>query len=319
MKLPISAIKKSVPLIKKIGVAAGFISAAKPDKTPEVTDIAKENFLNTAGDRIHFLNTGRTDCILIQSGRRFALIDCSDETHAQSVTDYLKDVASDENGKIQLDFIAVTHAHEGHIGGLKQLLNDEKIEVNKIYIKTLFDKKLSDIELELHNSAELLSASVDVAMEKGITVINEIPKAYFDFGSLRLRFVNTEPDNYHAEISENDNSLGLLISKGDSRLLLTGDMVNDTGDLARLANLLGRVDVLQIPQHGESKLSKDILGALCPSVMIATNSTEDIPPQNIGEILLNCAATVYSTVENNGIIVTFKDSGKIKLTKEIYK
>ena len=54
----------------------------------------------------------------------------------QARTDYLKKIAADENGVVQLDFIAITHAHEGHIGGLKQLLSDEKINIDKIYIKT---------------------------------------------------------------------------------------------------------------------------------------------------------------------------------------
>ena len=319
MKLPISAIKKSIPLIKTIGFAAGFISAAKPDTTSEVTAITAETSFSPDGNRVHFLNTERTDCILIQSDRHFALIDCSDELHAQTVSDYLKKIAADENGVVQLDFIAITHAHEGHIGGLKQLLSDEKINIDKIYIKTLFDKKLSDIERQLHNCTELLTTSVNTAEQKGVTVVNEIPTTYFDFGTLRLRFVNTEPDNYHIDISENDNSLGLLVSKGDKKLLLTGDMVNDTGDLARLANLLGRVDILQLPRHGEATLSKDSLGAFSPKIMIATNSASDIPHQNMGEILLNCDATVYSTVENNGVIVTFADNGELKLTKDIHK
>ncbi len=317
MKLPLSAIKKSIPLIKKVGFAAGFVSALKPDTAPEVTAITSETSFCADADRVHFLNTARTDCILIQSGGRFALVDCSDEMHAHTVSEYLHKVAADETGVVQLDFLAVTHAHEGHIGGLKQLLSDEKINVDKIYIKTLFDKKLSDIERQLHNSTQLINDAVDAAKKRGVAVVKEIPSAYFDFGAFRLRFVNTEPDNYHIDIGENDNSLGLLISKGDRKLLLTGDMVNDTGDIARLANLLGRVDVLQLPRHGEAALSKDILGAFSPKIMIATNSSADIPSQNIGEILLNCNATVYSTVENEGIIVTFTDSGELCLTNRL--
>ncbi|MBQ2774920.1 MAG: MBL fold metallo-hydrolase [Clostridia bacterium] len=319
MKLSISTIKKSIPLLKKAGVAAGFISAAKPSEKNDTAPIVAEALFVSGGDRVHFLNTGRSDCILIQSNGHFALVDCSDEQHIHTVTDYLKKVAGDENGVVHLDFLAVTHAHEGHMGGVKQLLSDGKISVDTVYIKPLCDDKFSDVERQLHSSAELFKTCVDAVRQAGIKLVSEIPADYFDFGSFRLRFVNTEPDNYHIGVSENDNSLGLLISKGDKKLLLTGDMVNDTGDLARLANLFGRVDVLQLPCHGQAVLSKDTIKAFSPEVMIATNSACDIPHQILGECMLNSDGKLYSTVENDGVIVTFAENGTLCLTKDIHK
>ena len=86
--------------------------------------IHSEDFSQREGaDRIHFLNTGSSDAILIESNGRFALVDAGEDSdypadrpnliytgYEQVVLQYLKDHAADGNGKVTLDFVLATHA-----------------------------------------------------------------------------------------------------------------------------------------------------------------------------------------------------------------
>ena len=319
MKNMMAEIKKNASFLKKIGLASGLISAVSPARRNNIPSVSPESvYASSEGDRLHFLNVGRAGCILIQSGSHFALVDCADKAHFQTVSDYLKNVAADESGNVKLDFVVFTHAHSGHIGAAEELFGDEKISVDTVYIKELCEENLGNKEERLSCSS-LRSRAIISAKQAGTVVCTEISAGYFDFGSFRLRFVNIEPDNYHRNIDENDNSLGLIVSKADKKILLTGDMTDRTGDLARLADLVGRVDVFELPRHGEESLKKDIVKALSPEVIIAANSTADIPAQVLGDCMLNCNATVYSTVENGGLIITVADSGELRLTNNIHK
>ena len=111
--------------------------------------IHSEDFSQREGaDRIHFLNTGSSDAILIESNGRFALVDAGEDSdypadrpnliytgYEQVVLQYLKDHAADGNGKVTLDFVLATHAHSDHMGGFDTVISDPDITVKRAYLK----------------------------------------------------------------------------------------------------------------------------------------------------------------------------------------
>ncbi len=87
-------------------------------------EISTFNSKNKNEDRIHFLSTGSSDAILLESSGSFALIDCAEDSdnprgfeeleykgYEKQVLEYLKANAADENGIVKLDFILGTHSH----------------------------------------------------------------------------------------------------------------------------------------------------------------------------------------------------------------
>lgn len=111
------AIKDLAELIKKFTQKDKFkpttVQVIRAAKNPPVPAQNEDISVPSEGERIHFLNTGRSDCILLQSESKFALVDCGDAEHAKHTARYLKETAS---GKINLDFIAITHLHPPDCG-----------------------------------------------------------------------------------------------------------------------------------------------------------------------------------------------------------
>lgn len=149
-----------------------------------------------------------------------------------------------------------------------------------------------------------------------IPVIGCVPDEPFALGGWTLRFFNTEPDSYHKNIGENDNSLAILAEQNGRRILLAGDMVNDTGDLARLANAIGRIDALKVPCHGERAVPQEVLDKLRPETMIITNRLAEISDDVLVGIMSAFGRKAYSTSDSGGIALTLTHDG-LEVSREI--
>ena len=109
--------------------------------------IEKETFDNKNGnDKIHFLNTANSDCIILESNGKFALIDSGEgnnnprrkteyKGYEAEVINYIKALASDKKGNVTFDFALGTHIHYDHIGNFEAIFSDEKITAHKVYLK----------------------------------------------------------------------------------------------------------------------------------------------------------------------------------------
>ena len=74
-------------------------------------------------NRIHFLNTIWSDCILIESKGKYALIDSGSDFYYPMIKKYLNKLEISE-----LEFLVLTHFHNDHYGCILKLLDDFKIK-----------------------------------------------------------------------------------------------------------------------------------------------------------------------------------------------
>ena len=214
------------------------------------------------GDKIHFLNTGNSDAILLESNGRFALIDAAEDSEYPAgqrslaypgwedyVVDYVKRTAGDAQGKARLDFILGTHAHSDHIGGFDTLLLDPDIEVGRAYLKPYDDSIMRPYE-QCYWDNDIVHAQMTAALKvRNVPLIEDIPGETFMLGNFKITLYNR---GKRSSGDENDNSIGVLVERGGQRAFLTGDINNISGVEHELAREIGQVELLKAGHHGHN-------------------------------------------------------------------
>ncbi len=280
-------------------------------------------------DRIHFLNTGASDAILLESNGRFALIDSGEGNsnprrktayrgYEKDVTDYLKKAAADKDGHVTLDFILGTHYHYDHIGAFHAIITDKDIKVLRGYFKPYSEETDTDYEVNDWRLGDTYRGILADLAAEGAEIIENLPSEPFAFGDFTVQFYNTvtTPESYGR--GENAASVGVKITKGGKTAFLASDITARTGLDKTLAPQIGDVDLLKIGHHGYyGSSSLSFLRVLKPEIAVVTNRLGKIYPNVKWNLTMGSGSAIYDTVDNNGLIASFTDDGKIILTNQI--
>ena len=234
------------------------------------------------GDKIHFLNTGNSDAILLESGGHFALIDAAEDSEFPAgrrslaypgweayVLNYVKRAAGDAQGKVTLDFVLGTHAHSDHIGGFDTLILDPDMHIGRAYLKPYDDARMRGYERSYWDN-QIVHDQMEAALRaRGVPLVEDIPGEAFALGNFTVALHNR---GHMPSGDENDNSIGLLIECSGRRAFLAGDINNISGVEHRLAREIGPVDLLKAGHHGHNGSSTlPIAAGLRPETAVFAN------------------------------------------------
>jgi len=268
-------------------------------------------FAKKEQDAIHFLYTGASDAILLQSGGKFALVDCAEDTHYPAakphiakpgwedyVVDYVKRVAG---GK--LEFVLATHTHSDHIGGFDTLIDDLDISVGRAYIKRYHNAAMHAYERVYWDNEEGYRQMLDACAARNVPVIQDLPTESFTLGALSCSIVNGE---HRHRRDENANSLGLLVECRGQRAMLSGDINNIYGDEQRIAPQIGRVDLLQAAHHGyDGSTTLPWLLHLRPPTILFGNDMRRVYPTLRLRAKLCAGSRFITTGQHGGVVAQF--------------
>lgn len=294
--------------------------------------VADKSILTDGKDKIHFLNTGSSDAILLESDGQFALVDCAEDTdnprgfenlefegYEDRVLEYLKENAADKNGKITLDFVLGTHSHSDHIGGFDTIISDPNIKINRAYLKEYNEGQIIDKEVNEWDNQEVYDQMVNALLAKNIPIISQMNNKPFHLGHFTITLFNTADDNAESKVGENDNSLGVLAEKNGTRIFLSGDIDNKTGDEDRLAPEIGQVDLLKVGHHSYNhSTTANWLKTLHPKVCVVTNDYERVDCQTINRITEISKSAILITGKENGVIAVIGNNGEISYYNNIH-
>ncbi|MBQ6863334.1 MAG: MBL fold metallo-hydrolase [Clostridia bacterium] len=294
-------------------------------------EITNEQFdLADGDDRIHFLHTGCSDCILLESNGHFALVDAGEgnnnprknvdyEGFEEQVLSYIKKVCTDENGIAKLDFMFLTHQHYDHAGNAEAILADESIEIGTLYMKELSLSVLHDYEIEIWDVPGIYDRIIEKAQKANTPWVSDLPEE-FTFGDFEITLYNTEtPVEIMSDEGNNAESVGMKLEKEGYIVFLAADISTTTGLEDILAEQIGDVDLLKIGHHGYfGSSSMHFLRALKPEIAIVTNTLGKIYPNVKWNLTMTAKVPIYATVNRNGIIATITDSGEVVLTENIH-
>lgn len=229
--------------------------------------------------KVHFLATGSSDAILIESNGIYALVDSSnpssiDSNHnGTSVANYLK-----ARGITKLDYLIITHSHSDHNGGVPELVSAGLVNSSTVYIyKHYVTTNEDNIHPDWDNKGYYDRAMA--AIESVGAVKKDIANSSFslDVGGVNLTFYNTTT---HSDKDENANSLGIMVNDSGNRIFLSSDIDNTYGVESSLISQIGKVDVLKLAHHGGANATTlKLLQELSPDSAVITSNIKLYIPQ----------------------------------------
>ncbi len=282
-------------------------------------------------DIIHFLNTGMSDCIILESGGRFAMIDAGEDSeypkhkpylkyrgYEKEILEYLLKNCKGADGRVTLDFIMGTHAHSDHLGGFDTVIDHDEIMVKKAYLKPYHHDKVFITERIFWDNEEVYKETVDALRRKCVPVSEVFDREKITLGNFTITFYNGEHKKRKIKFGENINSVVTLVEKNGVKVLLAGDMNYKNGDEKLIAREVGKVNLLKVGHHGTvGSTSVRLLKALMPEYAVVTNKKSGIFPDVRLKLEKISKSEIMTTVETNGIAAVIEDSGEIRFEKEI--
>lgn len=179
---------------------------------------------------IRFIDVGQGDSALVECDGHYMLIDGGDMAAGDKVYNALE-----EKGIKQLDILVLSHLHTDHIGGLIKALT---------YASSI-GLTISNTENSNTETFKKLEQELSINMSK-ITVPNNGDK--YELGSAVIEVIDVCAD-------EDNDSLVLLITYGDTRFLFTGD-IEDAAQ-TRISDKYQNesdepfgVNLMKMPHHG---------------------------------------------------------------------
>ena len=272
--------------------------------------------------KIHFLNTGYSDCIILESNGHIAMVDAAEDTeypadkpnlklpgYEETVVNYLKKHFADERGKVHIDFVLGTHCHSDHIGGFDTVINDADIIVDTAYLKPYHEEDIFVYEVQRWDNKEVYTQMLDAIKKNHVRLVEEFDREQVKLGDFSVTFYNGTYKKHSKTFGENINSVVTLIEIGDKKVLLAGDFNDKDGDEKKLSKILPNVDILKVAHHGYPySTTVRWLKALKPKYAVVCNYYQRIYPQVWLRLKLISRSKILATAANNGVLAEFSDN-----------
>lgn len=184
----------------------------------------------------HFIDVGQGDCSLFVSDGMSMLIDCGEAENADAV---IKTIS--EYGIESLDYVVATHAHSDHMGAMAEIITEMPV-ANIIISEPCEDSSLTVTYEKFIDAMEASDAEIILAK----------PDLTFSLGNANCTVL--APFNVDSS-NENNNSVVMLITAGETSFLLTGDAEKSVEKEIMEHYPQLDADILKVGHHGSSTSS----------------------------------------------------------------
>jgi len=273
---------KRLKIFTILAICFLLISAgcAAPPPTPEAPAPSPD----TGELKVHFIDVGQGDAILIDFGETEILIDGGDKS--PGVAAYLNNYVDGA-----LEVMVATHPHADHIGGLIAVL--DRFQVEEIWLNgdTSTSKTYNDFMSRVNaEGASIQEALRGQSIEAGV-----------------LSFLILHPVKPLVG-DTNNNSVVLKLSYGNIDFLFTGDAEEEAEAGILQSGLTVQADILKVGHHGSrSSSSTQFLDAVEPELaiyMAGEGNRYGHPHEETIIALTEVGAEIYGTDIHGTIVLT---------------
>ncbi len=250
--------------------------------------------------KIHYINVGQGDCILIQYDGKNALIDSGDAGAAKKVITYLNEASVAE-----IDTLVITHPDADHIGSMSKIIDN--YDIGSVYMPPL------GIDLVPTTNA-YINMLTSIA-QKGLKIELKEAGDTIKFGDLRFNCVAPQGDF----ASLNNSSIAFKLVYGETSFLFTGDMEKESEKSTMIKHYDVSADVLKVAHHGsDSSTTEVFLEAVSPKIAVISVGKDNRykhPDESVLQALNEKGVKVYRT-DLEGDIVIISDGKQLDVTTQ---
>lgn len=296
------SMKKSLikALLVLVFVAVGYFytdhfdSSSQNIKNGATTNVKQT--INVDGDnlKIYFVDVGQADCILINDNNEHSLIDAGNNEDGEKLVKYFKDL-----GVSGFKYVFGTHAHEDHIGGMDDIINNFNIEHFYMPDAITTTKTFEDV--------------LDALGNKGIAFETPNEDDVLKFGDTSISILHVGRDKNDL----NDTSIVLKLTYNDTSYLFMGDATSSVEKEILDKDL--ESDVLKVGHHGSQYSSTAaFLKKVSPKyaiIEVGANNTYNHPREVTLKKLESLGTKIYRT-DLDGTIILTSDGKNITFSTE---
>lgn len=244
-----------------------------------------ENNSNSSEVLVYFIDVGQADAIYIKDGNSNMMIDAGNNADGKLLVKYLQSL----NVK-NFKYVVGTHAHEDHIGGMDDIINNFKID--NFYMP------------EAISTSKTFEDVLDALDKNKVTF--QTPKIGDKFTLENTNFEVLSIGNDTSDL--NDTSLVLKMSYNNTCVLFMGDASSNVEK-----NLLNKdidCQVLKVGHHGSRYSSSDeFIKKVNPTygiIMVGKDNKYGHPTKKALDILNKYKVTIHRTDEEGTIVMHLK-------------
>lgn len=288
-------VKRFIELIIVIAIVVG--SYFYKDIEKYINNFTQSNIKSVVSGsdnlEIYYLDVGQADSILIRHLDNNILIDAGNNADGKLLVDYFNSL-----GINHFDYVIGTHAHEDHIGGMDDIIDN--FQIDHFYMPGVITttKTFEDV--------------LDSLDAKKIKFETPQIDSIINLGDLKISILYVGDD----KTDLNNTSIVLKLYYGDTSYLFTGDATSEVEKMIINKDL--KSDVLKVGHHGSQySSSAKFIKEVSPKysiISVGINNDYGHPKDVVLNKLNRINSTIYRT-DRDGTILLKSDGKGIVIDK----
>ena len=257
-------------------------------------------FVQDSRAKVHFIDVGQGDAVLLEQGGHFALIDAGPQT-AEELLRYLELA-----GVTRLELLVMTHPDGDHIGGMAAVL--DTLPVGQFWLPYFAPEQAAE--------ETLLYQVLYTAARRDVPTLHPLEQTCFALGEGTVTLLS---DGVSGETG-NDTSLCTRFAVDGTAFLNTGDaeLAGETKLLQHPAQL--PATLLKVGHHGSSTSTGEaFLAAVQPRLAVIScgwNNGFGHPAPAVTDRLTRCGAQSFRTDVQGSVVAILAQDGTLTMKTE---